>query len=1308
MCEFDMRESHLMKRVLSMVALGALLPFTLLAQSGAEFRRSGIMDGNLVKTVYGNWGVIGQPATRGNRGAWLNPNNGYVGDVSILVGAEINAADTVFHAVVVCPVDRPASGGPEQSPTGKRWGFEPVSGYSNASQQDVAISNNPSSWPAFWPDRLDDALDPGWRGAWNGYFGRNQFNADLETYFVMDDNADEEFNVAANNRFGVSFKPDANNPSRNGLGLEVRVRALQWNDVLAQDNIFWLYEVSNNSTTNYNRVVFGSLVGTYVGVTSTEDRREYDDDFSFFDVERDLTYTADFDDNVSGRNPNWVGEVGVVGYAFLESPGNPFDGLDNDGDFDDYLGSGVPATAGLFQASEFDSVRILPGQQVVLISNEGRFERTVVTVPNRDTTFTTLGAKIFVRPGITKLVEGNTYRLPGQFRTIVNPNAYDGIDNDLDGVIDENSQLHYRQVRVDQNGNTLFDRLNPLARIDYLTGRGAIDRMLDEKRDDKIDNDNDWDEEFHDVGLDGESGTGDLGEGDALATSGAGTNLPGEPNIDKTDVDESDQIGLTSFEYFAPAGNFSIRDDESLWQRLTPGFFDVPPSIVNNRPIQGEDGDFIFGSGYFPLPAGQTRSFSLALVYGAGGGRQLDLDDLLKNRDTVQKIYNSNYQFPQAPRKPVVKAFAGDGKVTLTWDRRAEDSVDPTTREKDFEGYKVYRSTDPLFNDARLITNADGTIEQLKPIAQFDLINGLTGYFQAQGSLYQDLRGLSFLLGNDTGLQHTYIDENVENGRTYYYAVVAYDRGDASKDIFPKENTRVIRRLANGEYQTDLNTVIVTPRTKAAGYQHPKDSVPLSPLQTVATGDVNYQVLNHEALTGHLYVLEFHDTSTDGIDNNNNWNLLTDDVGSDGVADTNDPDGSEGNGVPDRGEPNLDYRDNKELLEKFTTSYSIMDSTGVTEAFLAQDTVFVNLSKQNLVPGSVVVRNPSGATVPASDYIVLLERGRIRGARRGALPPGQYAISYRYYPVYRSANLDSTQRQVPSSSTAPRLSDADNFDGLVLSFRNAKAIAKIESQSGFNRDKQPFFFSFVPLELNLGTETIKGFRNAASYRFEFANAIVDTSSDFLGAQPVPVNYRVYNVTDKRYIDFLVLDRDNDGTTISTFDEVVLVETGANNIPVVTWDMVFSSSKDTTISFGAGDTLYINTTKPFRRGDRFIFAPELPTVDRVRASQMLSDIRVVPNPYVVASVHEPPLPEGVTSGRGERRITFTNVPVNATIRIFTARGELVQTLQNGGNIQNGAVVWNLKSFENLDIAPGVYFYVVDSEVGQKQGKIAIIK
>ena len=290
-----------------------------LGQSGQAYRRVAVMNGNQVRTVFGNWGAIGVPAQNGKRGAWKNDNNGYIGDVSPLIGAEVNANGTRFHTVVTTPIGERGGRKDVDPVTGKYWALEPVSGYFNANQQKVAITSDPKSWPPFWPDKLSDPSDPGWRinpdpalsqySAWNGYFGK-KINADLETYFVMDDNNDEKFNKSTNNAFGIAFQPDATKPERNGLALEVKVRAMQWNDPLAKDNIFWLYEITNQGTTDYDKVVFGMLVGTYVGVTSTEDYKEYDDDWSFYDVFNNLTYTGDYKPGGgASRNPLWVGRA---------------------------------------------------------------------------------------------------------------------------------------------------------------------------------------------------------------------------------------------------------------------------------------------------------------------------------------------------------------------------------------------------------------------------------------------------------------------------------------------------------------------------------------------------------------------------------------------------------------------------------------------------------------------------------------------------------------------------------------------------------------------------------------------------------------------------------------------------------------------------------------------------------------------------------------------------------------------------------------------------------------------------------------
>ena len=107
--------------------------------------------------------------------------------------------------------------------------------------------------------------------------------------------------------------------------------------------------------------------------------------------------------------------------------------------------------------------------------------------------------------------------------------------------------------------------------------------------------------------------------------------------------------------------------------------------------------------------------------------------------------------------------------------------------------------------------------------------------------------------------------------------------------------------------------------------------------------------------------------------------------------------------------------------------------------------------------------------------------------------------------------------------------------------------------------------------------------------------------------------------------------------------------------------------------------------------------------------------VVPNPYVGAASFEPD-PFGV-QGRGERRIEFRGLPQSknvggalqgCTIRIYTVRGELVQTLYQDGST-SGYVAWNLRSKDNLDVAPGLYVYHVDGgTAGSHIGKFAIIK
>ncbi len=1242
-------------------------------ESGRVYRRTNVHNGNQVKSVFGNWGVIGQPCSGGPRGAWRYDNDGYLGDVSPLVGAEVTSQGKRFHVVETCPVDRPTTASDTDPRTGVYWTFEPVNGYFNPYEQKVAMSTDKTSWPSAWPDKMNDPIDPGWRGKWDGYFGKDVLNADQESFFVMDDNNNARFNDSLNNPLRVEFKPDSTDPTRNGLALVMRVRGLQWAQFLAKDNIFWLYEIQNEGTTTYTKVVFGLLVGTYVGVTGCDDRpQEYNNDWSFYDIQTNLTYTGNYPPTQM-KNPLWQGNVGLVGYAFLESPGNPFDGVDNDGDADSSL---VGRTAPQFQERDFtDSTLVAPGTRLVVIDTN--FVRSIYTVPDTDSVLVdTRGFAMMLYPHANppQYIKPEGGRMPDG---TVNPNAYDGADNDFDGLIDENYFIHYHQIKKDNSGKTLIDILRPVRHIDYFTGAGSSPySMIDERRDDLIDNNQNWNVLFDDVGIDGVPNTGDYGEGDGLPTSGyarPALNQPGEPHVDKTDVNESDQIGLTDFYYFTPANNIALADKEALWKDLAPGFFSVPSSIVNNRPQGGEDGDFMYGSGYFPLLAGQTERFSLALVYG---GYTWDIDqnlaNLLVHKKTVQKIYDANYQFPKPPDKPTLTAVPGDHKVTLYWDRKAEATVDAVLHYKTFEGYKIYRSTDPTFSDIFTITDASGEPVGYKPLVQFDLKDGVTGYFQAPSDLFEESNGYSYYLGSDNGIVHSYVDSSVENGRRYFYAVVAYSRGDDTLGIFPAENDKFITIASSGAIDHGINVAVVTPSAPVAGFVPPANALPLTAVKRYGTGRVYYSVVDQTKVTDHTYEVEFLDTQVDSIDNN-------------------------GNGI-------MDAADSTEWA-RITTFYSVRDTSTIVENFVSQDTILIYLQHKNLIPSTVVIRNAQGSVVAPANYRLDYLRGTIVSTAPGSLPPGNYTLTFKYFPVYHS----------PYIAGSPYLSDtkdADIFDGVELAFNNAWAV--LEDTSSRWVGLTAYHFSFAPVDVFLGPgDTVRGYRSPEDYDIIFSDSFVDTSeaSDQLGTSAIPVKFRLFDRTDSTYLRFYYTNGRGayQPGEILPDDELVFIEEGPDGKTHLTWDLYLSAASDTVFyHLHAGDTLKLRTTKPFRQGDVLQFTTVPAHVEQAAAESQLSRVRVVPNPYVAASAHELPLPPGITTGRGERRIEFTHIPAAASIKIFTARGQLVKTLHQDGNIEDGTVAWNLRSEENLDIAFGVYFYVVESSVGTKTGKIAIIK
>jgi hypothetical protein len=139
----------------------------------------------------------------------------------------------------------------------------------------------------------------------------------------------------------------------------------------------------------------------------------------------------------------------------------------------------------------------------------------------------------------------------------------------------------------------------------------------------------------------------------------------------------------------------------------------------------------------------------------------------------------------------------------------------------------------------------------------------------------------------------------------------------------------------------------------------------------------------------------------------------------------------------------------------------------------------------------------------------------------------------------------------------------------------------------------------------------------------------------------------------------------------------------------------------------GDRFAIKTRRPFLTGDYFSFTMRGAGTDNGVAKDQLSNITVVPNPYLATTRWESRTL--FTTGRGDRMIQFKKLPAKCTVRIFTITGALVKTLQKDSSPADGSLSWNLVSDDGMDIAYGLYIFHVDAPgVGEFIGKFAVVK
>ncbi len=210
----------------------------------------------------------------------------------------------------------------------------------------------------------------------------------------------------------------------------------------------------------------------------------------------------------------------------------------------------------------------------------------------------------------------------------------------------------------------------------------------------------------------------------------------------------------------------------------------------------GADGLQILGSDMVDLQPGQMDTVIFATVFGATE------EELKTNAKRAISLYENNWAPTKAPPAPKIEAFKDDRRVTLVWGTESE-------QDEQFEGYKIYRSQDngQTWGDESF-TDFFGSIHYV-PLAQYDLVNGVKGYYQTlpeyawfylgndqwspmryvveADTLKDSNLGVTLSHYQDGDSVNVFIDRDVLNGVDYLYYIAAYDSGNGI--IGPLENS---------------------------------------------------------------------------------------------------------------------------------------------------------------------------------------------------------------------------------------------------------------------------------------------------------------------------------------------------------------------------------------------------------------------------------------------------------------------------------------------------------------------------------------
>ncbi|HUU29791.1 MAG TPA: hypothetical protein VM123_18470 [archaeon] len=744
---------------------------------------------------------------------------------------------------------------------------------------------------------------------------------------------------------------------------------------------------------------------------------------------------------------------------------------------------------------------------------------------------------------------------------------------------------------------------------------------------------------------------------------------------------------------YDPYANLIVADIVGdLRQNIVSGPFELPNTNLQEH-------QRVVAAFYFARPLTSAVDLNNLTVEG-------EFKPIISLWQVAKVAYENGFIVPSPPPSPAMRLVPGDRQVTITWDDTPVEVTDPYSltgaaasllpvpdfpglayRAKDFEGFRVYRSLTGNADDAKLI-------------AQFDLDNEFKTY-KITGAVKTG-QGLEDLveeipLGSNTGLAFSLTDRGEDigaliNGVPVFYTVTSYD----------------------------FNPVLVGDES----------------LET----SINFR---HQDAEGRFFQMAIPRTSSTSIvSGSGSWKQV-DYFGQEVVPN-----------LPAIWEIVGNVGDNTYRGAVVDFISPIPPTTGAFAEELSQ-VVVIDPENAPLLGGYLVVDSIEHTDKDTRNHI---HYAHFEDPEGRSTTKGTFTIPYHeiegLYPV------DEVNEQTePFNFSGPLVSDGPAFNGSAYFKQGGLEAAKIaplkvkHSGSGSYLESlsidpgsyemtgsvvyedftvnQPFIpyqmNGFISRTVNVagqftpGSLVIRWLDDGSVEVWDQANNVPVRFNEQVadGWGFLPLDRFSYEELYQDQIErprakrstrlvpqaVFVPDPENSGSERMSL-YVRGVELHLQNIarrPQAgdewTLDMAFITQLSQTLHY----------TSPFA-GMRM--ALYLSPATKSTAGGRLNKVKVVPNPYIASSLFD--------SGPNKRSIMFTNLPLRATIRIYTVSGNLVNVLHHGpgeegslggtGDRNSGQYSFDLSTRFGDQMASGIYyFHVRDDETGEVTlGKFSIIQ